>query len=102
MADDAADPKGNPIGTELVYEDDSVRVWRIELAPGQMAGWHTHYLDYTTVGVEGDVLEPPDADRTVARRRGTPRAITRWEQATPPTTLKNSGQDTDRTGISQL
>jgi len=49
---DEADPKGNPIGTELVYEDESVRVWRIELAPGETAGWHTHYLDYTTVGTK--------------------------------------------------
>ena len=55
MANEAADPKSNPIGTELVYEDDSVRVWRIELAPGETAGWHTHYLDYTTVVVEGDL-----------------------------------------------
>ena len=62
-----ADPKGNPIGTELVYEDDSVRVWRIELAPGETAGWHTHYLDYTTVVVEGDVVERPNADGTVDR-----------------------------------
>ena len=43
MADEREmDPKTNPIGTELVYEDDAVRVWRIELAPGEVAGWHTH------------------------------------------------------------
>src|SRR5262249_15692778 len=70
MAEDAADPKSNPIGTELVYEDDSVRVWRIELAPGETAGWHTHYLDYTTVVVEGDVVERPNADGSGERDRG--------------------------------
>ena len=62
----------NPIGTELVYEDDSVRVWRIELAPGETAGWHTHYLDYTTVVVEGDLVERPNGDGTVDRIEVTP------------------------------
>ena len=28
----------NPIGTELIYEDERIRVWRIELAPGEVAG----------------------------------------------------------------
>src|SRR5256886_10295085 len=75
MVNEAADPKGNPIGTELVYEDDSVSVWRIELAPGEKAGWHTHYLDYTSIVVEGDVVERPNADGTVDRIEVTPGAI---------------------------
>ena len=25
----------NPIGTDLIYEDERIRVWRIELAPGE-------------------------------------------------------------------
>jgi quercetin dioxygenase-like cupin family protein len=35
----------NPIGTELVFEDAHVRVWRIVLEPGDEAPWHTHALD---------------------------------------------------------
>ena len=85
---DEADPKGNPIGTELVYEDDSVRVWRIELAPGETAGWHTHYLDYTTVVVEGDVVERPNADGSVDRIEVKPGAIMRWNQGTLRHALK--------------
>ena len=57
---DEPDPKGNPIGTELVFEDDSVRVWRIDLAPGEKAGWHTHFLDYTR--------ETSSSDRTPTAR----------------------------------
>ena len=64
---DDADPKRNPIGTELVFEDDSVRVWRIDLAPGEKAGWHTHRLDYTSIVIEGDVVERPNGDGTVDR-----------------------------------
>ena len=86
-----ADQQGNPIGTELVYEDDSVRVWRIDLAPGETAGWHTHYLDYTTVVVEGDVVERPNADGTVDRIEVTPGQIMRWNQGTLRHALRNIG-----------
>src|SRR5437667_11419354 len=75
IVDEVADPKGNPIGTELVYEDDSVRVWRIELAPREKAGWHTHYLDYTSIAVEGDVLARPNAAGPVDRLEVTPGAV---------------------------
>ena len=46
----------NPIGTELVREDEHVRIWRIVLDPGQEAPWHTHYLDYTSIVVEGLIV----------------------------------------------
>src|SRR5215470_7561379 len=102
MADDAADPKGNPIGTELVYEDDSVRVWRIELAPGETAGWHTHYLDYTTVVVEGDLVERPNADGSVDRIEVKPGAIMRWNQGTLRHALRNIGTRTFRNVIVEV
>src|SRR5438309_2834664 len=99
---DEADPKGNPIGTELVYEDDSVRVWRIELAPGETAGWHTHYLDYTTVVVEGDLVERPNADGTVDRIEVKPGAIMRWNQGTLRHALRNVGTKTFRNVIVEV
>src|SRR5215831_16739129 len=102
MADDAADPKGNPIGTELVYEDESVRVWRIELAPGETAGWHTHYLDYTTVVVEGDLVERPNADGSVDRIEVKPGAIMRWNQGTLRHALRNIGTRTFRNVIVEV
>jgi beta-alanine degradation protein BauB len=86
-----ADPKGNPIGTELVYEDESVRVRRIELAPGEKAGWHTHHLDYTSIVVEGDLVERPNADGTVDRIEVTPGQIMRWNQGTLRHALLNIG-----------
>src|SRR5207237_10305709 len=102
MVDEAADPKRNPIGTELVYEDDSVRVWRIELAPGETAGWHTHYLDYTTVVVEGDLVERPNADGTVDRSEVKPGAIMRWNQGTLRHALRNVGTKTFRNVIVEV
>jgi beta-alanine degradation protein BauB len=102
MPNEAADPKGNPIGTELVYEDDSVRVWRIELAPGETAGWHTHYLDYTTVVVEGDLVERPNGDGTVDRIEVKPGAIMRWNQGTLRHALRNIGTKTFRNVIVEV
>ena len=90
MADEA-DPRSNPIGTELVFEDESVRVWRIDLAPGEQAGWHTHYLDYTSIVVEGDVVERPNGDGTVDRIEVTPGTIMRWNQGSLRHALRNIG-----------
>jgi beta-alanine degradation protein BauB len=99
---DETDPRKNPIVTELMFEDDSVRVWRIELAPGQEAGWHTHYLDYTSIVVEGDVVERPNADGTVDRIQVTPGAIMRWNQGTLRHALRNIGAKTFRNVIVEI
>jgi hypothetical protein len=99
---DETDPRKNPIVTELMFEDDSVRVWRIELAPGQEAGWLTHYLDYTSIVVEGDVVERPNADGTVDRIQVTPGAIMRWNQGTLRHALRNIGAKTFRNVIVEI
>jgi len=85
------DPRENPIGSELVFEDEAVRVWRIELEPGQEAAWHTHYLDYTSIVIEGDVVERPNADGTVDRIEVTPGNFMRWHQGTLRHALRNVG-----------
>jgi hypothetical protein len=81
----------NLIGTELVFEDAQVRVWRIVLEPGEEAPWHTHELDYTSVSVEGDVIERLNADGTVDRIAVRPGAFTRWHQSTRRHALRNVG-----------
>ena len=83
-----------------MYEDDSVRVWRIDLAPGETAGWHTHYLDYTTVVVEGDLVERPNADGTdrIEVKPGRSCAGTR----APAAMLRNIGTKTFRNVIVEV
>lgn len=45
FASEAANP--NPcVGTELVSETDTVRVWMIRLQPGERVGFHRHVLNY--------------------------------------------------------
>src|ERR687884_144202 len=37
------------IGTELLFENEAVRVWSMELAPGEDSPYHVHKLDYLFV-----------------------------------------------------
>ena len=39
------------VGTELLFENDVVRVWSMELAPGEDSPFHRHELDYVYVYV---------------------------------------------------
>jgi predicted metal-dependent enzyme (double-stranded beta helix superfamily) len=53
------------IGTKVVYEDERVRVWKLELAPGEESPVHRHLLDHLLVQVSGDriaVLPEPDTE----------------------------------------
>ncbi len=44
----------NPcVGTELLSETDTVRVWTIRLKPGERVGFHRHVLDYFWTSVTG-------------------------------------------------
>lgn len=47
LADDLKAGENNGcVGTELVSENDRVRVWTIRLEPGRRIGFHKHVLDY--------------------------------------------------------
>jgi hypothetical protein len=42
-----------PVGQEIIYEDDRVRVWHIELPSGGYFGLHKHELDYLIITLQG-------------------------------------------------
>jgi predicted metal-dependent enzyme (double-stranded beta helix superfamily) len=42
-----------PVATHLRFENEQVRVWEMDLAPGQMCGLHRHTLDYVLYILEG-------------------------------------------------
>ena len=51
------------IGSEVIYEDDQVRVWQLKLAPGEDSAVHEHTLDHLLIQVDGDriaVVPEPD------------------------------------------
>ena len=51
-------PRGNePLGdiaTEVLFENDRVKIWSLIVEPGQASRWHLHPRDYITVTTEGD------------------------------------------------
>lgn len=47
-----AKPVGRGVGTKLLFEDDRVRVWMLDLDPGEATEWHIHDYDYTFVVTE--------------------------------------------------
>ena len=50
------------IGTRLLFENDRVRVWDLQLAPGQSTGLHRHEHDYLYVVIGDGRLQGADAE----------------------------------------
>ena len=48
------DPDLGPIASEVVYEDEHVRIWTHHLEPGEAGPLHRHDLDYVIVDVAGE------------------------------------------------
>jgi hypothetical protein len=53
------------IATHLLMENDRVKIWEMDLAPGEESAVHEHTMDYILVVIEGDriagVPEPDSA-----------------------------------------
>ena len=63
------------VGTRLLMENDRVRIWEMDLAPGARSDVHRHDLDYVIVQIEGDriagVPEPDTAGAFREYKEGT-------------------------------
>ncbi len=76
------------VATEVVFENDRVRIWRLDLEPGEASDLHHHALDYMVIVVDGDLIAgvpAPDTDTpqiVVRVQPGTtefvPRGGTEW------------------------
>jgi len=44
------------VGTQVLYEDDDVKIWEMELAPGEASDLHHHEHDYLLVIDSGDLV----------------------------------------------
>src|ERR687892_662166 len=42
------------VGTRVLLENDRVRIWEMDLAPGEESDVHEHTLDYILVQIAGD------------------------------------------------
>ncbi|MCH8103656.1 MAG: hypothetical protein IIB28_10945 [Chloroflexi bacterium] len=50
-------PDGKNLGeiaTEVLFENDRVKIWNLIVEPGESSDWHLHGRDYVTVVVESN------------------------------------------------
>jgi predicted metal-dependent enzyme (double-stranded beta helix superfamily) len=53
------------VGTKVLFENENVRVWEMDLAPGESSAIHRHDHDYILVILEGDkiaAIPEPDTE----------------------------------------
>jgi quercetin dioxygenase-like cupin family protein len=93
----------NPVGSRILFEDDQVRIWDAEVAPGETLPIHLHDLDYVTVALtEGDV-EVYEADGTVRSGHRMPGDVQVTKVGSGQKhVLKNVGTATYRNRIIEL
>lgn len=53
------------IGSELLFENDRVRVWELRLAPGERSERHRHQADYLSIFLTRSRLAVHRSDREV-------------------------------------
>ena len=56
-----------PIGSEVLFEDEEVRVWKLDLPAGEATPIHEHHHDYVFVVVAGGATESVNSDGTTER-----------------------------------
>jgi len=58
------------VGTRLLFENDRVRVWDLQLAPGESTGFHRHTTDFLYVVIGDGTLQTvlPDGKREPPRK----------------------------------
>jgi quercetin dioxygenase-like cupin family protein len=62
-------PISPAVGTRLLFENDRVRVWDLQLAPGESTGLHRHTTDFLYVVIGDGELQTafPDGTREPPR-----------------------------------
>jgi len=93
----------HPVGSTILFEDDTVRVWDATVEPGETLPIHDHGLDYVTVALtEGDV-EVYEADGTVRTGHRVPGDVQVTKVGSGQRhELKNVGSATYRNRIIEL
>jgi hypothetical protein len=56
------------VGTRLLCEDDAIRVWLLELDPGESTEWHEHDCDYVFVVTRPGPVDCEYVDGSVERQ----------------------------------
>ena len=57
------------VGTRVVFENERVRIWELDIPPGGRSEPHRHDLDYVIVQIDGDkIAAMPEPDTQGAFR----------------------------------
>lgn len=81
------------IGDDVIFENDTIRVWKLTLEPGEIQAWHKHDLPYLVVPLtDGDNLMrfADGRVRPTAEKSGD--AL--WREPGMPHELENTGAAT--------
>jgi beta-alanine degradation protein BauB len=90
-----------PIGNRIVFENDAVRVWALEVEPGKSKGLHRHDLPYVIVPLTAGTIEIVSIDGKVYRPdEKVGEAI--WRDAGEVHDLHNLGDTTYRNILIEL
>ena len=57
------------VATRVLFENDRVRIWEMDLAPGERSATHRHECDYVLVQIEGDRIAARFEPDTAGVRR---------------------------------
>ena len=66
------------IGSQLLFENDRVRVWDLSLAPSESTGMHRHENDYLYVVIVGGTLQGVSSDGTKGEDRDMTDGHVQW------------------------
>ena len=76
MSASGSDRELGDVATRLVHENEKVRIWEMELEPGESSAVHEHRCDYILVFFEGDLIkvvpEPDSAGEFTEELEFTP------------------------------
>jgi beta-alanine degradation protein BauB len=89
------------VGTRVVFENDRVRVWEIELGPGESLPMHLHELDYVFVVVDDGVTTISWEDGRSETNQHKAGDIM-WREAPHAHALKNEGSGVYRNRLIEL
>lgn len=79
-----------PIGTQVLFENDAIRVWAVVVEPGSRQPWHRHLLPYLIVPLTGGDIEIESVDGVVRRPKETVGEVI-WRSAGELHELRNIG-----------
>ncbi len=95
-------PLSPDVGTRVLFEDDRVKVWLLELASGQATPWHEHSCDYVFVVTRPGTARCEYVDGSVEEQIGDPRGSTQYRTRDIPHRLINTGSDTYQNIVVEL